>query len=68
VRPCSAASELSDVRHHLSFLLTTPGIWQEDHGAPKLSMVGQFLIKDGVFLGAALQATAESLRADRAGR
>jgi len=47
----------------LSFLLTTPGVWQEDHGAPKLSMVGQFLIKDGVFLGASLLATAESLRA-----
>ncbi len=52
----------------LSFLLTTPGVWQEDHGAPKLSMVGQFLIKDSVFLGAALLASAESLRAARAGR
>ena len=28
-------------------------------------MVGQFLIKDSVFLGAALLATAESLRAAR---
>lgn len=49
----------------LSFLFTTPGVWQEGHGAPKLSMVGQFLIKDGVFLGASLLATAESLRATR---
>lgn len=51
----------------LSFLFTTPGVWQEDHGAPKLSMVGQFLIKDSVFLGASLLATAESLRATRRG-
>ncbi len=49
----------------LSFLFTTPGVWQEGHGAPKLSMVGQFLVKDCVFLGASLLATAESLRAVR---
>lgn len=49
----------------LSFLFTTPGVWQEGHGAPKLSMVGQFLIKDSVLLGASLLATAESLRAIR---
>lgn len=49
----------------LSFLFTTPGVWEEGQGAPKLSMVGQFLIKDSVFLGASLLATAESLRASR---
>lgn len=49
----------------LSFLFTTPGAWQEGHGAPKLSMVGQFLVKDAVFLGASLLVTAESLRAAR---
>ncbi len=49
----------------LSFMVTTPGVWQEGHGAPKLSMVGQFLIKDSVLLGASLLATAESLRAIR---
>ncbi len=49
----------------LSFLFTTPGAWQEGHGAPKLSMVGQFLVKDSVFLGASLLVTAESLRAAR---
>ncbi|MGI8414800.1 MAG: YkgB family protein [Nakamurella sp.] len=49
----------------LSFLFTTPGVWQEGHGAPKLSMVGQFLIKDGVLLGASLLSTADSLRAIR---
>lgn len=47
----------------LSFLFTTPGVWHEGEGAPKLSMLGQFLAKDSVFLGASLLATAESLRA-----
>ncbi len=49
----------------LSFLATTPGVWQEDQGAPKLSMVGQFLAKDSVFLGASLLTAADSLRAVR---
>ncbi len=49
----------------LSFLATTPGVWQEGNKAPKLSMVGQFLIKDSVFLGAALLTAADSLRAWR---
>ncbi len=49
----------------LSFLTTTPGVWQEDHGAPKLSMVGQFLAKDTVFLGASLLTAAESLQGAR---
>ncbi len=35
-----------------SFLLMTPGVWREGHSAPNLSMVGQFLIKDSVLLGA----------------
>ncbi|MEV4172723.1 DUF417 family protein [Nonomuraea sp. NPDC049709] len=47
----------------LSFLATTPGVWQENHGAPKLSMVGQFLVKDSVLLGASLVTLAESLQA-----
>jgi len=49
----------------LSFLTTTPGVWQENHGAPKLSMVGQFLTKDTVFLGASLLTAAESLQGAR---
>lgn len=49
----------------LSFFATTPGAWQEDRGAPKLSMVGQFLVKDSVLLGAALLTAAESLRDSR---
>ncbi|TMR93650.1 YkgB family protein [Nonomuraea basaltis] len=47
----------------LSFLAMTPGVWQENHGAPKLSMVGQFLVKDSVLLGASLVTLAESLQA-----
>ena len=49
----------------LSFLRTMPGVWQEDHGPPALSMEGQFLAKDGVLLGAAILTAAESLRAAR---
>ncbi len=49
----------------LSCLATTPGVWQENHGAPKLSMVGQFLAKDSVLLGASLLTAADSLRAAR---
>ena len=50
----------------LSFLLTMPGVWQEEHGLPALSLEGQFLAKDGVFLGASILIAAESLRAARA--
>ncbi len=49
----------------LSFLRTMPGVWQEDHGPPALSMEGQFLAKDGVLLGASILTAAESLRAAR---
>ena len=49
----------------LSFLLTMPGVWQEGHGFPALSMEGQFLAKDGLLLGAALVTAAEALRAAR---
>ena len=49
----------------LSFILSMPGVWQEEHGFPALSMEGQFLAKDGVLLGAALVTGAESLRAAR---
>ncbi len=46
----------------LSFLLTTPGVWQEGYGRLRLSLVGHFLVKDSVFLGASLLTAAESLR------
>ncbi len=48
----------------LSFLLTTPGVWQPDYGFPFLSSVpGQFLAKDLLLLGAALWTAGEALRA-----
>ncbi len=46
----------------LSFMTTTPGVAQESHGASKLSMVGQFLLKDSVLLGASLVTAADSLK------
>lgn len=47
----------------LSFVLSMPGVWHEEHGFPARSMEGQFLAKDGVLLGAAIVTAAESLRA-----
>jgi uncharacterized membrane protein YkgB len=51
----------------LSFLATTPEAWQEGEGVPKLSMLGENLLKDAVLLGAALLTAAESLTAAHAG-
>ena len=36
----------------LSFILSMPGVWHEQHGFPALSFEGQFLAKDGVLLDA----------------
>ena len=52
----------------LSFVITTPGVWQAGYGFPALSgFPGQFLIKDVLLLGAAIWTLADSLRyiADR---
>jgi reactive chlorine resistance protein C len=50
----------------LSFVLTTPGVWQQGYGFPFLSpMPWQFQLKDLVNLGAAIYATGEALRAAR---
>ena len=49
----------------LSFLTTTPEAWQEGHGMPQLSMLGEALLKDTVLLGASLLTAADSLRAAR---
>lgn len=46
----------------LSFLATTPEARQEGQGMLTPSITGQFLLKDGVLLGASIVATAESLR------
>ncbi len=48
----------------LSFLLTTPGVWEPGYGFPSLSgNPGQFLAKDIVLLGAAIWTAGEALRA-----
>jgi reactive chlorine resistance protein C len=46
----------------LSFVITTPGVWQAGYGFPALAASpGQFLVKDVVLLGAALWTMADSL-------
>ncbi len=50
----------------LSFLLSTPGVWQPGYGVPALSpSPGQFLAKDLVLLGAAIWTAGEALGAAR---
>ncbi|ULE34990.1 YkgB family protein [Mycobacterium sp. IDR2000157661] len=50
----------------ISFLFTTPGVFEASAGGfPFLSVTGQFLIKDVVLLGAAAWTLADSLRAAR---
>ncbi len=47
----------------LSFVITTPGVWQAGYGFPALAASpGQFLVKDVVLLGAAVSTLADSLR------
>jgi uncharacterized membrane protein YkgB len=47
----------------LSFVITTPGVWQAGYGFPALAASpGQFLVKDIVLLGAAMWTLADSLR------
>lgn len=47
----------------LTFVLTTPGVWQAGYGFPFLSMTGAFLAKDLLLLGAAIWTAGEALRA-----
>jgi reactive chlorine resistance protein C len=51
----------------LSFLLTTPGVWEASLGGfPAISVLpGQFLLKDVVLLGAAIWTLGESLAHQR---
>ena len=49
----------------LTFVLTTPGVWQPGYGFPFLSMTGAFLAKDIMLLGAAVWTAGEALRAAR---
>ena len=52
----------------LSFVITTPGVWQAGYGFPALAgFPGQFLVKDVVLLGAAIWTLADSLRQVTAG-
>jgi len=44
-----------------SFLFSTPGAIQWNHGLPALGDAGQFLIKDVVLLGASFWTAAEAL-------
>ena len=50
----------------LTFLFSTPGVWQPGYGFPFPSpMPGQFLAKDILLLGAAIWTAGEALRAAR---
>ena len=50
----------------LTFLLSTPGVWQPEYGFPSLSpMPGQFIAKDVLFLSAAVWTAGEALNASR---
>ena len=50
----------------LSFMLTTPGVWEPGMGLPALSALpGQFLAKDLVLLGVSIWTAGEALRASR---
>ncbi len=53
----------------LTFLVSTPGVFEPPLGFPALSVLpGQFLIKDIVLLSAAVWSTGEALRASRRSR
>ncbi len=50
----------------LTFIFTTPGVWQPGYGFPYPSpMPGQFLAKDLMLLGAAVWTAGEALLAAR---
>lgn len=52
----------------LSFMLTTPGVWEPGYGFPFPSALpGQFLAKDLVLLGASFWTAGEALHAARYG-
>ena len=73
-RPISAkASALGSIGAVITFLITltflfsTPGVWQPELGFPYLSpMPGQFIAKDLILLGAAVWTAGEALNASRA--
>lgn len=53
----------------LSFMLTTPGVWEPGYGFPFPSALpGQFLAKDLVLLGVSIWLAGEALKAARRGQ
>jgi len=48
----------------VSFLFSTPGVFQFSHGFPLLGDAGQFLIKDLVLLGASIWTAGEARKED----
>jgi uncharacterized membrane protein YkgB len=53
----------------LSFLFSTPGVVDDGAGGfPALSLIGQFLLKDLVLLGAAVWTLSDAMRAVERGR
>jgi uncharacterized membrane protein YkgB len=50
----------------LTFLISTPGVWQPEYGFPYLSpMPGQFMAKDVLFLSVAIWTAGDALNASR---
>ena len=50
----------------LSFVLTTPGVWEVGYGFPFPSALpGQFLLKDLVLLGVSIWLAGDALQASR---
>lgn len=47
----------------MTFIFTTPGVWEPGYGFPFPSMLGQFLAKDLILLGAAVWSAGEARRA-----
>lgn len=49
----------------LSFIITDTNVWQSGYGFPAVSPAGQFLLKDLLFLGAAIFTAGDAMRASR---
>lgn len=49
----------------ISFIISTPGVWQDGYGFPFLSSKGQSLAKDILLFGAATWTAGEALAASR---
>jgi uncharacterized membrane protein YkgB len=65
VSACASSAGAGIFLGTLSFIVSTPG-WEPTLGFPALSIVGQFLLKDLVLLGASIWTAAEALQATEA--